>query len=48
MDWKLFNKNGEFLDVVNCQYDAIDIANMMYNATKIIIDLNKKEAYIVE
>lgn len=48
MEWKLFGKNKEFLQEVNCQYDACDIAMMMYDAKKIELDFDKKEAYIIE
>ena len=48
MDWKLIDSNGKFLQEVNCQYDACDIANMMYDAIVIVIDFEKKEAKIVK
>jgi hypothetical protein len=48
MDWKLFDKEGKFLQEVNCQYDASDIATMMYEASIVQLDFNKQEAYIVK
>lgn len=47
MDWKLFNRDNELIQEVNCQYDACDIAEM-YKATKLEIDFKKKEAKILE
>ena len=48
MEWKLFDKEGKFLQGVNCQYDASDIATMMYDAKKIELDFEKQEATIVK
>lgn len=48
MDWKLFDQQGEFLQEVNCQYDASDIATMMYEAKAIILNFDTQEAHIVE
>lgn len=48
MEWKLFDSKGKFLQEVNCQYDASDIATMMYEASKVELDFNKKEAKIIE
>jgi hypothetical protein len=48
MEWKLFGKDGEFLQEVNCQYDASDIATMLYEAVKIELDFDKKEAKIIK
>lgn len=47
MDWKLFDQNGDFLQEVNCQYDACDIATMMYEAIEVRLDFDKMEAYIL-
>jgi antitoxin component YwqK of YwqJK toxin-antitoxin module len=48
MEWKLYDKDGNFLQEVNCQYDASDIATMMYNAKIIQLDFDKQEARIIE
>ncbi len=48
MDWKLYDENGKFLQEVNCQYDSLDIALFEYQATKVNIDFDKKEATILE
>ena len=48
MDWKLYDKNRHFLQEVNCQYDASDIACMLYGATVVNLNFNTKEAYIIE
>jgi len=48
MNWKLFNCDGEFLREVNCQYDASDIATMMYDAKQVILDFDKQEAKIIK
>lgn len=48
MEWKIYDKDGNFLQEVNCQYDAIDIAIMMYNAKIIQLDFDKKEAKIIK
>ena len=46
MDWKLYDKDKNFLQEVSCQYDASDIATMMYDATKVELDFSTKSAYI--
>lgn len=48
MEWKLYKSNGEFIQEVNCQYDALDIAVMLEDAKKVEIDFEKKEAKIVD
>lgn len=48
MNWKLTDKNGNLLQMVNCQYDACDIAVMMYDAKIIEINFEKSEARIIE
>jgi hypothetical protein len=48
MEWKLYDKDGNFLQEVNCQYDASDIATMMYNAKIVQLDFDKKEAKIIK
>jgi hypothetical protein len=48
MDWKLIDKDGIFLQEVNCQYDALDLAVMLYAATIINVDFGQKEAKIVK
>ncbi|MFK7678761.1 hypothetical protein ACI3ER_12025 [Bacillus sp. Wb] len=46
MDWKLYDLNGEFIQEVNCQFDACDFA--FYNgAGSVKIDFEKQEAYIL-
>ena len=47
MEWKLYDKEGNFLQEVNCQYDASDIATMMYDATEVVLDFNTKTARIL-
>lgn len=48
MKWKLFDIDGAFLQEVNCQYDACDIAVMMYKASKLDIDFEACTATIKE
>lgn len=48
MDWKLFDKDGKFLQEVNCQYDAGDIAQMMYGAVIVELDFIRQEAKIIK
>lgn len=48
MDWKLFDKDNIFLQEVNCQYDASDIAVMLYKAEIVQLDFSKKEAKIIK
>lgn len=48
MEWKLLDENKNFLQEVNCQYDACDFASMFYGATRIEIDFIKQEATIIE
>lgn len=48
MEWKLYDKNGEFIQEVNCQYDSLDLAVMFHGATKIEVDFDKKEAKIIK
>lgn len=48
MEWKLYDKDGNFLQEVNCQYDASDIAAIVYNAKIVQLDFDKKEAKIIE
>jgi hypothetical protein len=47
MDWKLYDKDKKFLQEVNCQYDASDIAVMLYEAKIVLLDFDKKEAQII-
>lgn len=47
MEWKLYDRDGKLLQEVNCQYDASDIAVMLYGAVKIELDFEKKEAKII-
>lgn len=47
MEWKLYDVDGGFLQEVNCQYDASDIATMMFNAKKVELDFDKQEAKIL-
>lgn len=48
IDWKILDENGLLLEEVNCQYDALDIAVMFYNAIVIEIDFDKEEARILK
>ena len=48
MDWKLYDEDGKFLQEVNCQYDASDIATMMYDAKKVELNFVTQEAFIVD
>lgn len=48
MDWKLFDQKGNFLQEVNCQYDASDIATMLYDAKQVLLDFEKQEAKIIK
>lgn len=48
MDWKLYDKSGNFLQEVNCQYDALDLATMLYGAEIILVDFEKKSAKIAK
>lgn len=48
MEWKLIDKDGVFLQEVNCQYDACDLATMMYDASVIEINFHNKTATIKE
>lgn len=47
LEWKLYDKDGKFLQEINCQYDACDIATMIYNATEIKLDFKNKKANIL-
>lgn len=47
MEWKLYDKEGNFLQEVNCQYDSLDLATMMYNASEVKVDFKSKIAKIV-
>jgi hypothetical protein len=46
MDWKLYDSNGEFLQEVNCQYDALDLATLLYEAVEVEVDFINKKAII--
>lgn len=48
MDWKLYDKDGSFLQEVNCQYDSLDIACFDHNAIEVRVDFLEKKAYIIE
>lgn len=48
MEWKLLNKDGEFIQEVNCEYDSCDISRWEHRATKITLDFKNKCAYIIE
>jgi hypothetical protein len=47
MEWKLIDKDGTFLQAVNCQYDATDIAVMLYDAKIVLLNFDNKEAKIL-
>lgn len=48
MDWIIIDKDGNFLQEANCQYDCCDLSVMFHNAKKIELDFNKQEARIIE
>lgn len=48
MEWKILNKDGEFLQEANCQYDCCDLSVMLHGAKKIELDFEKMEARITE
>ena len=48
LDWKLYDKNGIFIQEVNCQYDSLDIALFDHDAKKVEVDFIEKKAYILE
>jgi hypothetical protein len=48
MEWRLYDINGEFLQRVNCEYDACDIARWEYRADEIQLDFKWGEAYITK
>lgn len=47
VEWKLLDSQGEFLQEVNCQYDSLDIAVMLYGAEKVEVDLKTKVSKIL-
>ncbi|MEC4565370.1 hypothetical protein L8C07_05385 [Paenibacillus sp. CMAA1739] len=47
MEWKLLNKEGVFLQEVNCQYDSLDLAVMLHGACRVVVDFDKKESQIL-
>lgn len=47
MEWKLFDRDKNFIQEVNCQYDSLDIATFDNNATQVLVNFEKKEAYII-
>lgn len=48
MDWKLHDINEGYLQDVNCQYDSLDLADMLYNAEQVLIDFKHKKAIIIK
>lgn len=48
MDWELVDSKGDLIQMVNCQYDAIDIGRMLYNAEVICLDFSTQKATIVK
>jgi hypothetical protein len=46
--WELVDLNGELIQEVNCEYDAIDIARGLYNARVIELDFDNQVATIKE
>lgn len=48
VEWKLYDKDGNFVQEVNCQYDGIDLAVMLCAAVRIEIDMTNKTARVVE
>lgn len=47
MEWKLYDDKGNFLQDVNCQYDACDVARWDYNAVYLHLDFAEKAAHII-
>lgn len=48
MEWELLDANGELIQMVNCEYDALDIGRLLYNAKVIELDFDRQEATIKE
>lgn len=48
MDWKLISIDGKRVTEVNCQYDSLDLAVMMEEASKVIVDFDKKETTVIK
>lgn len=48
LDWKLYDKDGTFLQEVNCEYDSCDISRWEYGAVELKLDFKNKKAYILE
>lgn len=45
--WKLLDKEGNLIQMVNCQFDSLDFA-YMNNAKSVEVDFEKEEAKIIE
>jgi len=48
LEWKLYDLNGNFLQEVNCQYDALDFAFYDHDAKLVKVDFDNKKAYILK
>ncbi|MBT2759931.1 hypothetical protein J7E85_01530 [Paenibacillus sp. ISL-20] len=48
MDWKLISMDRERVIEVNCQYDSLDLAVMMEDAIKVLVDFDKKETTVIK
>lgn len=46
MEWKIVDKEGNFLSEASCQYDCCDLAVMEYDVKIIEIDFEQKTARI--
>lgn len=47
MEWKLFDTDGNFIQEVNCEYDACDISQWEHGAVLLSLDFKSKEAHII-
>lgn len=48
LEWKLYDEKGNLLQNVNCQYDSLDLSEMMFNADEVRIVFSEKKAYILK
>lgn len=47
MEWKILDNKGSFIHNANCQYDALDLAVMLYDASIVLVDFNNKETKLI-
>jgi hypothetical protein len=47
MDWKLVDEQGDLLQMVNCQYDSLDISHWEYGAIEVSVDFKSKTTRII-